>query len=421
MLGRLPGFYGWYIIGCAVCASFARQGAAVATLSVFVAPMTSEFDWSRAEMSAAVSLGGILGALVSPWLGRFADRSGARLMLTAACILVGLCAFALAATTSLLWFTIAFSLARMAFASPFDIGISSAVANWFHHRRATAMAIVGVGSSVSLAIMPFAAQSAIDVDGWRFGWIVLAIAVIVIGAIPNGFMMIRRPEDLGLTPDGGPKPADPADSGRTSPVQSARPVPEVAFSLREAKRTPAFWLLMLFSFFVFPVQAGMSLHQAPHLVEQGIAPTLAASIVSVFSLSAAVSSIGFGLLGDRVPIRLPLALSAGLVGTSSVLMGEVTSAASGFVAAACFGAGIGGLMTLITVAWANYFGRKHFGAIRGATLPVQVIGQAAGPLIAGALYDWSGSYTLAFHVFTGCSAIAVVCALFAVAPKPSPE
>ena len=74
---QLPFFYGWVIVGCAGCAAFVRQGAAVATLSVFVTPMTDEFGWSRAEFSGAVSLGGLLAALTAPGIGVLADRRGA--------------------------------------------------------------------------------------------------------------------------------------------------------------------------------------------------------------------------------------------------------------------------------------------------------------------------------------------------------
>ena len=73
-----PFFYGWLIVACAACANFARQGAAVATLSMFVVPMTLEFDWSRSAISGAVSLGGVLGALTAPYLGAMVDRTGAR-------------------------------------------------------------------------------------------------------------------------------------------------------------------------------------------------------------------------------------------------------------------------------------------------------------------------------------------------------
>ena len=78
---QLPFFYGWVIVGCAGCAAFVRQGAAVATLSVFVTPMTDEFGWSRAEFSGAVSLGGLLAALTAPAIGVLADRRGSGMIL----------------------------------------------------------------------------------------------------------------------------------------------------------------------------------------------------------------------------------------------------------------------------------------------------------------------------------------------------
>ena len=78
LAARLPFFYGWVVVGCAMCATFARQGAAVATLSVFIAPMSAEFGWSRTAISGAVSLGAVLGALSAPVLGRLVDRHGAR-------------------------------------------------------------------------------------------------------------------------------------------------------------------------------------------------------------------------------------------------------------------------------------------------------------------------------------------------------
>src|SRR3989337_1129132 len=66
---RLPFFYGWIVLGCICLAGFARQGPAVATLSVFVVPMTDAFGWSRTEMAGAVSLGGVLAALISTMIG----------------------------------------------------------------------------------------------------------------------------------------------------------------------------------------------------------------------------------------------------------------------------------------------------------------------------------------------------------------
>ena len=410
---RTPFFYGWVILACGCCASFARQATAVATLSVFVVPMTAHFGWSRAEIAGAVSLGGVLAALVSPAVGELVDRHGARTVLLWSTFLIAGIALELAATYSLLWFYVFFSIGRMLFASPFDIAVSAAVANWFVRRRAQAMSGISIAQSLSLAVMPFLAQVAIDAGGWRAGWITVAVAVLIVGALPNALFMVRRPEDVGLLPDGGAPRSPESRRGRAAATHAEEP----AYSLREARRTPALWLLMAYTALIYLVQAGISLHQAPHMIQRGIEPVVAASIVSTFALVAALSSLAFGVVGARLPVRLGLALAAGVMALGALLMHEVRDVFTGYLAATVFGAGIGGILTLTPVSFADYFGRSSYGAIRGIALPVQVVGQAAGPLLAGVLYDASGDYALAMKAFAGFALAAGLVALVARPPR----
>src|SRR5438132_7985867 len=132
---RLPLFYGWIVLACLCCAGFSRQGPAVATLSIFVEPLTREFGWSRTALSGAVSLGGLLAALASPWIGPLLDRRGSRLVLCLAVLANGVLLLLLSLTPSLLVFYLLFCLARMNWASPFELGIYGALHNWFVARR----------------------------------------------------------------------------------------------------------------------------------------------------------------------------------------------------------------------------------------------------------------------------------------------
>lgn len=383
----------------------------MATLSVFVEPMSREFDWSRTAMSGAVSLGGLLAAFVSPLIGGLVDRHGARIVLSVGALIIGGAAIALSQTTSLLWFYIAFSIGRLTFAGLFDIGISGAVASWFLRARAQAMAYVNVGSTVGLAALPMIAHLAMTGGGWPAGWLVLGVTVIVIGAAPTALLMHRRPEDVGLRLDGAAADELERDQG------DAAPTDEPGFDRDTALRTPALWLLVAYSAIIFPVQAGISLHQAPNIIQQGLTATVAAAVVSTFSLSAMLAGLAFGLAARRIPVRFLLAAVAALMSSSALAMIDIGSATQAYAAAVVFGAGIGGLLTLLPVAWADYFGRAHFGAIRGVTLPVQVIGQAAGPLIAGVLYDVSGSYQLSLGAFSVLGCVALVLALLARPPR----
>jgi len=409
---RLPLFYGWIVLACVCCAGFARQGPAVATLSIFVEPLTREFGWSRTALSGAVSLGGMLAALVAPWIGPRLDRHGSRLVLCAAVLVNGVALMLLSLTGSLLVFYLLFCAARMNWAAPFDLGIYGALYNWFVRRRAFASSLATLAQQVGLVAMPLIAQLAMLREGWRAGWLAIGATTLVVGFVPTWLLMVRRPEDLGLTPDGVVLPI-PGEVG-ASGVSGASPEP--AFSRRQALGTASFWLLLLYTALVFPVQAGVSLHQAPYLIECGIKPVIAATIVSTFSALSAVATLACAALPRTVPIRYPLAATGAILALGVVLMLPVRSAAEGYLAASVFGFGIGALLTLLPIAWADYFGRANFGAIRGLALSAQVLAQAAGPLLSGVLRDMTGNYRLALQSFAVLAALSVAAALSARQP-----
>jgi MFS transporter, OFA family, oxalate/formate antiporter len=407
LIPRLPFFYGWVVLACVCCAGFSRQGSAVATLSVFVTPMTSEFGWSRTLLSGAVSLGGVLAAIASPMLGSLLDRYGARAMLCAAVAATGIANLLLSQIDTVLAFYLLFCIARMNFAGPFELGIYGAVNNWFVARRPQATSIATLAQMGGLVAMPLIAQAAMLGHGWRGGWLAIGVCVLAVGFLPSWFLMVRRPEDVGLVPD-----------RRVEPTAGAAPALEPAFSRRQAMRTPAFWLLALYTALVFPVQAGVSLHQAAHLIERHIDPAVAATIVATFSGMSALASLGVGFIPRGFPVRFALAALGGSFGLGALLMIGIDSALHGFLAAGLFGFGIGGVLTVLPIAWADYFGRRSYGAIRGVALTVQVLAQAAGPLLSGVLRDWTGDYVLSLECFAVLSCLSLAVALLTRPPQP---
>jgi MFS family permease len=405
----VPIYYGWVILGCVCCAGFARQASSVAVLSIFVAPMIGEFGWSRTAISGAVSLGGILAAVASPFLGPGLDRHGARALLGAAILSTAAAAVGLSLIGSLSAFYVLFCIGRMNFAGPFDLGIYGALASWFVARRAQATSIATLAQMSGLVILPLLAQLAMLRGGWRAGWLVIGLAVATVGFVPVWLLLVRRPEDLGLAPDPVTAP-----TGVIAPA-----VAEPAFTRAQALRIPAFWLLSLYGLLIWPVQAGVSLHQAPNLIERGLDPTVAATVVSTFSAMSALAGFGAGFVGRRVPLGPRLALAAALVSSSALAMSRIQGPFLAYLAAALFGLGIGSMFTLLPVAWADHFGRQSYGAIRGISLSIQVLAQAAGPLLSGVLRDRSGSYELPLWCFAGLAALAAAAALFARPPAPA--
>ncbi len=409
LVPRLPFFYGWVVLGCVCLAGFARQGPAVAVLSIFLVPMTSEFGWSRMAIAGAVSGGGLLAAFVSPLIGQVLDRRGARLILCCAVLGTGLSTMALSLVHSLAVFYLLFCFARLNWAGPFELGLYGALNNWFVARRAVAASIATLAQTSGLVVLPLIAQYAMQGSGnWRDGWVAVGATVLIVGFVPTFLLLVRTPEDVGLLPDRRP--------GATATTTTAPAEPR--FSRAAALRTPAFWLLSLYTMLVYPVQAGVSLHQAPHLIERGLTSAAAATVIAVFSAMTAVSSFGIGFLPRRWPVRYGLLAGALAMSAGSFALLAVDSLASACAAGGLFGLGVGAMLTLIPVAWADYFGRESFGAIRSLALSGQVVAQAIGPVLSGALRDWSGTYTDSLVVFGVLAALAVGAAFVARPAHP---
>ena len=278
--------------------------------------------------------------------------------------------------------------------------------------------------------------------------------------------MARRPEDMGLTADPrpndprripappdvgappapgesgpakaaegnqaqgpvqGPAEASPAEGSVQGPLQEPEasaatlanpPLPENSYTVSRALRTRAFYVMAIFSGAGFMVQAGVSLHQVSHFISQGMEADRAALTAGSFAFCQVLGGFVWSSLASRqAPIRLLLALSAFCVSGGALGVQLSSSLAWGLPAASVLGAGVGGLHLLLRLAWAEYYGREHLGSITGITLPVQVGGQALGPVIAGFLYDFTGSYLWPFRIFATTVFIAGLLVLTATPPR----
>src|SRR5919108_6363998 len=259
---RCPFYYGWGVFIITASTSYAaRPLMSVAVLSVFMVPMTDAFGWSRGLFAGAVSLGGVCAVVISPLVGRLIDRYGSGWMISVTSAVAGACAVGLSAVSHTWAFYALYVPGRMVFASPLELATSAAISNWFIRRRSFALALLGVTQGTGLALMPFVAQQLIAGWGWRHAWMFLGLFTMATGIVPAVFLMARRPEDMSLEPDPAPTPArrpevvilqGAPDGGGTSDVH---PRAERQFTLRQALRTRAFWILAVFSALGFMAQA----------------------------------------------------------------------------------------------------------------------------------------------------------------------
>ena len=420
LAGRLPVYYGWVIFALANLPSFgARPVASVAVLSVFVIPMTEEFGWSRGLFSGAVSLGAVCGLLMSPFAGRLIDRYGSGMILAGCSVVVGACALLLALVSQAWSFYAIYVPGRAVFSSPLELGTTTAISNWFIRRRPMALAWFGAVQGVGLGVLPLVAALFIDALGWRSAWIALGIFTVATGVLPPLLLMARRPEDMGLAADPAPQSEEAQHEPSSSERQTARGAlwRDTDYTVREALRTPAFWILAFFSMVGFMAQAGVSLHQTAHYVDAGVSHGQAALVAMAFALGQIPGGMVWSVVGRRLPVRIMLAISAAWVCGGVFGIGFTEQLGWGIFYGFLFGAGVGGLHTLLRLAWADYYGRLHLGAIRGLTLPAQIGGQAIGPVVSGFMFDASGGYRVPFIIFASAVGLAALMVLTAVPPR----
>lgn len=396
-----PAFYGWYIVGVALVAQFVAVGTQTFASTVFLKPMTGDLGWTRSEFSGVQTVSTVVMGVVGFVIGALIDRRGPRLLM-----LIGglVCGAALIATSQVneLW---QFYLARGVAQTVGNAMLGSLVVNvtiskWFIARRGMAVAIASAGVSLGGVLMTPLLSFVVDHWGWRDAWIALGVLVWVL-IIPSSYIIRRAPEDYGLHPDG----IAPADAKRLSESKNRlSAVSEIQWTRPEAIRTKTIWLIIL-AYGIANIGLGaLLLHLFPFLTDHGWTRSQAAFIYSIQAWVALVSKPVWGVLMDRFHPRYLSAFGfvVAAIGVLAILGAAQSEAELPMVLAmALWGLGIGGSVPLQETVWANYFGRQHLGTIRAVAMPFSILFGAGGPLLAGALYDSSGSYTVAFLLMAG--------------------
>jgi len=274
------------------------------------------------------------------------------------------------------------------------------------------MAIGSIGGAIGMATFPIMAHALISHTDWRNAWVVLALVIWVV-LVPIVLLVRRSPESVGLLPDGKPAQQlkEQAVGARASTAQ------EVDFSLSEALRTRAFWLLLLATS-AFPlIGTGLSFHQISFLASKGIQRGVATAVFSIIGPSQLLGTFIAGFMADRFPNRYLLVVAQVLLGMAMLWTFLITSSWQAFTYGAILGLSMGFIMNVAAVIWPNYYGRLHLGSIRGVSMASTVALAALGPLPFGLVYDITGDYSLAILVLLALPVLCAVAALLALPPK----
>ena len=422
----LPFYYGWVVVGASGTAVFARMAPAITTLTVFIYPMSQELGWSRTLIAGAVSAGALSSMALSPAIGWAIDRFGSRPVLAGGVLVVGASMTSLAWATIPLTFYIAYSAGRVVFHTAAPIGAATVASRWFIRMRGRAIGVIFLCGAIGGVVFTMLAAVVIDNYGVAEAWIALGVVTLAVALLPNLLLVVERPEDLGLKPDGALRQAQ-GDRGdrRSHPHPNPPPQGEGvssaeqdtdSWSAGEAVRTASFWILVVMGFATFFVHAGVNVHIAAYLRDQGLSLTNAASVVTASWVVSALGSIGWGWMMERVPARLMYSAMMALLSVSVLLLFFASGIVGALAAAALIGLVAAGGNIIPAVVYADYYGRNSLGKIRGIGETGVLVGQSTGPLLAGLVFDLQGSYTVIFITFSAIAAFGSLLVLSARRP-----
>lgn len=414
---RLPVFYGWIIVGIA-CIMMGIGVNARTAFSLLVPPIVEEFRWDRGVVAGAFSFGFFVSALIGPFAGRLMDVKGPRVVIGGGVVLL-IAGLALGSLLREVWhFYLTLGLLVGIGANMLGYGVHSQfLPNWFLRRRGLAIGIafsgVGVGSIILLPWM----QIVIAREGWRSAALMLAVIAAVL-LVPLVFLLHKRPQDIGLQPDGDAAPGTTGAAARSNnivdPAWAA-----VDWTLARALRTARFWWIAIGYFAGLYAWYAVQVHQTKYLTEIGVGPTEAAWALGLVALVGVPGQIIFGHLSDRIGrewawtigclgFAICYAALIALQAGASMMLLYTMVLAQGFLGYA--------YTPVLGPIVAEIFEGKHFGTIFGTLMLAAVSGGAAGPWITGLLYDHFGNYNLAFWIALGFSALSAL-AVFIAAPR----
>jgi MFS family permease len=381
--------------------------------SVFVPALTEEYGWSRTVIASGTTIGGIGVMLAGPIVGRILDRYGSRVVVPIGATLTALGCFALSGVSAAPMFIAVYAFVRLSGQAFVQFPNQVTVAKWFSRRRGKASAmLVGLGAT-GLISAPIFVTAIIDRWGISQAWIALGVLAITLGVVPTLVLGARRPEDLGLLPDGVEAPPV---------VEGADPTPATDndWTQGEAARTPALWLVAISGALYSLSSTGVGFHQLAYYVEQGISTGTAAAVVSTFAIGLTTGGITWGLLADRFSVRGLITLQYAMATVLMLALLGADTPPEAFVVSFFSGLLVGGALSMPTLLFANYFGRGNLGAITGILQMTRGVSLGSGPVVAALIYDFTGGYDRAFLTFAVLCAVAFVMMLFARRPVRRP-
>lgn len=355
---------------------------------LFLIPLTTEFNWSRASVSLVLLIVAIASAICYPVIGRMIDRHGARRIMLAGNLLFAASVASVSFIgASLFHLYLAYALIGVTSAIPSSVMFTKVIAGWFDRNRGLFLGIVGgLGNGTGASLSPLLVYFLLSNYGWRIGFQGIAIIIVLIG-FPVLYLLLWDPP-RSITNDSGAGEEDAE-----------------GMTLSEARKTSTFWIIIAAIGLGAGCMTAVFAHVVPMLVDRGIPTAQATTILATFAMVTAAWQIGVGYLLDRVP-KAWIAAPFYIVALAGLILLESSSEYPRLlVAGVLLGFGLGTEYGVLPYFISRYFGVKHYGAISGTVYAVIVLTQGLTPFLMALVFDMTGNYNFAVIVI----GIGLVC------------
>ena len=409
-------YYGWTIAGTLALTETVSWGILFYAFSVFITPMQEDLGWSQASLTGAYSVALLLSGLAAPLVGRWLDRHGPRALMTAGSVLGSVLVLAWAGVETawvfyLIWAGIGLAMSATLYEPAF-----ATLATWFERGRPRAMLVVTIAAGFASTIFLPLSGWLVEALGWRQALVALAAILATLTILPHAVFLRRRPEDLGLRPDGArlsaPSGIDVADDLSGSHQNSATRIAVPGVPLAVAVRDSAFrWLTVAFFLETF-ASVAIGVQLIPYLTDRGDGAAFAATAAGLIGAFQVVARVLATVLGSRVSqVALTGTVFAGQALAVAILLTSEGKAGI-LVAVVLLGAGRGVVTLMRPALIADFYGRAHFGAISGMLAFFLTGARALAPVGSGIAYGLAGGYR---PVFAGLACVSLLAALSMVA------
>ncbi|MSR14804.1 MAG: MFS transporter [Gammaproteobacteria bacterium] len=386
-------FYGWTVVAAAFSVLFLAYGLQF-SYGVFVLGMTADLGWSRADTVLPYSIYVFLYSVLSAVTGRATDRFGPSVVIRIGAVLIG-AGWGLSALVTQPWhLSVTLGVIAALGMSVAWVPCNATVARWFTRRRGTAVAIASTGGSLGNLLVPALCAVLVSQWGWRLtlGALAMVTALCIFFAARY---LVRDPEMLGQWPDGE------VPSAASAEVVSG-------YTVREILWTEPFLFIIGIYLLTWLVIFVPFVHAPAYAQDLGLSSLMGASVLSAIGVGGVLGRLASGVVSDALG-RIPtLLVVCGMQALSFGLFAVAQEASALLIAAVIFGMSYGGGVTVLPPLCSDLFGRAHVASVVGAIFAIAGAPAAAGPYLAGWLYDTTGSYESAFIYAAGLNALALL-------------